>query len=419
MYNDCRSVESRRKPWLMIGAQMSQARAILDKQPQLQERAEGAGIGDFRSVLSQRRVPWLLTRIGLLLLMLSVGAFSGCSTQTTPPKNQTAYVADLSQNNISAFTLDSTTGALSQILGSPFPANCNGPVAFAVTPAHKFLYVPCAFGNTFSGLAIDANTGALTQVSTFLSGNNPFAGAIDPGGKFLYIANSGGNSVTGYSINSATGEVAAIVGASVTTNFAPNGLAIDPSGTFLYVSAATGNNGDLEGFSIDPASGALKALAGSPFASFLATAVKVHSSGKYIYVADEVNGVRAYSLNAGSGALAEIAGSPFPAGNEPFGIAVDPAGKFLYSANFVSNDVSGYTIDANSGKLTPVAGSPFHVGRNPGKVTVDTMGKFVYVPSPSDNTIWGFTINGTTGVLTGMPDSPFTASSASDVITIP
>jgi len=47
--------------------------------------------------------------------------------------------------------------------------------------------------------------------------------------------------------------------------------------------------------------------------SFLATAVKASPSGKYVYAADVVNGVRAFSLNAMSGALTEIAGSPFPA----------------------------------------------------------------------------------------------------------
>jgi len=356
---------------------------------------------------------------GLLFGMVGAGTLCGCSTQSPPVQNRTAYVADTSQNSLLPYSANSTTGALTPLPGAPIAANCNGPVAFAITPSQHFLYVPCAQGNTFSGFVVNQNTGGLTAAGTFMSDNNPFAAAIDAGGKFLYIANSGGNSVTGYSINATTGAVSAIAGGRVTTNFAPNGLAIDPSGAFLYASTAFGNSGDLEGFSINLASGGLAPLAGSPFASFLATAVKTSPSGKYVYAADETNGVRAFSLNAMSGALTEIAGSPFPAGNEPFGIAMDPAGKFLYTGNFVSNDVSAYTVDANSGKLAAIAGSPFPVGTGPGRLVVDTTGKFVYVPSSFDNTIWGFTIDGTTGSLTHMTGSPFTASNAADVVTIP
>lgn len=364
------------------------------------------------------KLRWL-TKAGLIFGMVGAGTLCGCNTKKPPVQSRTAFVADTSQNSVLPYDVNTTTGALTPLPGGPIAANCNGPVAFAVTPSQHFLYVPCANGNTFSGFAVNQNTGGLAPAGTFMSDNNPVAAAIDAGGKFLYIANSGGKSVTGYSIDATTGAVISIASARVTTNFAPNGLAIDPSGAFLYVSTAFGNSGDLEGFSINAASGALTPLPGSPFASFLATAVKASPSGKYVYVADETNGVRAFSLNAMSGALTEIAGSPFPAGNEPFGIAMDPAGKFLYTANFVGNDVSAYTVDANSGKLTAIAGSPFAVGTSPGKVIVDTTGKFVYVPSSFDNTVWGFTIDGTTGSLTHVTGSPFMASSPADVVTIP
>jgi len=365
-----------------------------------------------------RKLRWM-TIFRLILAIPGVGALCGCNTQSPPVQNRTAYVADISRNTLLPYDVSTTTGALTPLTQPPIAANCNGPVAFAVTPSQQFLYVPCENGNTFSGFAVNQNTGGLTAAGTFMSDNNPFAAAIDASGKFLYIANNGGNSVTGYSINAATGAVTAIAGGRVTTNFAPDGLAIDASGAFLYVGTVFANSGDLEGFSINPASGSLTALPGSPFASFLATAVKVSPSGKYVYAADEVNGVRAFSLNAMSGALTEIAGSPFPAGNEPFGVGMDPAGKFLYTANFVSNNVSAFTVDGNSGKLAAIAGSPFPVGTGPGKVIVDMTGKFVYVPSSSDNNIWGFTIDVTTGSLTHITGSPFMASSPGDVVTIP
>jgi 6-phosphogluconolactonase len=50
--------------------------------------------------------------------------------------------------------------------------------------------------------------------------------------------------------------------------------------------------------------------------------------------------------------LTEIADSPFPAGDEPVSITVDPTGKFVYVANYGSNNVSAYTINPATGALT-------------------------------------------------------------------
>jgi 6-phosphogluconolactonase len=358
--------------------------------------------------------------LGLLLVILAAGALTGCAGPPGPPPSgakSRVYVADITQNDVLAYVInDFLTGTLTPA-GSPIAVNCNGPAAFAKTPSAKFAYVLCAHSNQFSGFAIDQATNGLTPAGTFTTGNNPVAAAIDPGSKFLYVANSGSNSVTGFGIDSATGAAAAIASATVTTNFAPNGLAIDPGGSFLYVSTLFGNSGDVEGFSINATTGALTAMAGSPFASFLATGLKVHPSGKYIYVSDETNGIRAFSIN-GMGALAEIAGSPFAAGNEPFGVSVDLGGRFLYTANFVSNDVSGFSIDTNTGKLSPVPGSPFVVGATPVRAVVDTLGLYLYVPDSFDNTVRAYSIN-QNGSLSAVSGSPFAATGAEDVMTIP
>lgn len=358
--------------------------------------------------------------LGLLLVILAAGALTGCSTQMGPPPpgaKARVYVADITQNNVLAYIInDFLTGTLTPT-GLPIAANCNGPAAFAKTPSGKFVYVLCENSNQFSGFAIDRATNELTPAGTFTTGNNPVAAAIDPGNRFLYVANGGSNSVTGFSIDSATGAATAIAGTTVTTNFAPNGLAIDPGGSFLYVSTAFGNSGDVEGFSINAVTGALTAMAGSPFASFLATGLKVHPSSKYIYVSDEVNGIRAFSIN-GMGALAEIVGSPFVAGNEPFGVSMDLLGKFLYTANFVGNDVSGFSIDTNTGKLSPVPGSPFAVGVTPARAVVDTLGLYLYVPDSFDNTVRAYSIN-QNGSLSAVPGSPFAATGAEDVMAIP
>ena len=137
---------------------------------------------------------------------------------------------------------------------------------------------------------------------------------------------------------------------------------------------------------IDPSTGALTSIAGSSFtAKRFATGVAVHPSGKFVYVAafsypGFSGNISGYTINPSTGALTSIAGSPFAAGGEPRGVAVDPSGKFVYVANSDSGNVSGYTINLPTGALTPIAGSPFPAGgKAPNSVAVDPSGRFAYV----------------------------------------
>jgi len=59
-------------------------------------------------------------------------------------------------------------------------------------------------------------------------------------------------------------------------------------------------------------------------------------------------------------------------------MAIDPTGKFAYVANEVDNNVSGYRIGSN-GALIPIPGSPFAAASFPLSVAVDAKAKFVYV----------------------------------------
>ena len=363
------------------------------------------------------------TLLGLVLVILGVilagAGLSGCATPLGPPPpgaKTRVYVADITQNSLSVFIIDDiVSGSLRSL--PPIAVSCNGPAALVKAPSGKFAYVLCAHSNQFSGFVIDQATNDLRPAGTFTTGNNPVAAAIDPGSRFLYVANGGSNTVTCYTLDSSTGAATAIAGSTVTTNFAPNGLAMDPLAGFLYVSTAFGNSGDVEGFSIDAVTGKLTPLAGSPFASFVATGLQVHPSGKYVYVSDEVNGIRAFSIS-GMGGLVEIAGSPFAAGNEPFGVSVDPTGRLLYATNFVSSDVSGFSIDANTGKLLAVPRSPFAVGPGPDRAVVDTFGLYLYVPDSNDNTVRAYSIK-QDGSLTAVSGSPFAATGALDVMTTP
>jgi 6-phosphogluconolactonase len=157
------------------------------------------------------------------------------------------------------------------------------------------------------------------------------------------------------------------------------------------------------------------AVDGSPFAGVTEPANSaVDPSGKFLYVANfSSNNVSAYSINATTGVLTPVAGSPFAAGVRPNAIAVDPSGKFVYVANSGNSTVSAYSYNAATGVLTPVAGSPFAAGVIPYAITVDPSGKFLYVGNLGGafpGTISAYTYNAATGVLTPIAGSPFAST---------
>ncbi|MGA9272262.1 MAG: beta-propeller fold lactonase family protein, partial [Candidatus Cybelea sp.] len=78
---------------------------------------------------------------------------------------------------------------------------------------------------------------------------------------------------------------------------------------------------------------------------------------------------------------------------------------FAYVPNYLGNNLSAFAIKAN-GRLSPVAGSPA-TGSTPWGVAIDPKGKFVYVTNLSSNNVSAYTINVTTGALHSVAGSPF------------
>jgi 6-phosphogluconolactonase (cycloisomerase 2 family) len=112
------------------------------------------------------------------------------------------YVALSNTNQVAAFSVDSETGGLTHVPGSPFAAG-NAPSFFAI--AKNFLYAVNAADGTISAYSINPGSGALTPVpgSPFGSGGGTLA--IDPSEKYLYLGTFKG--VQGYNINSTTGAL--------------------------------------------------------------------------------------------------------------------------------------------------------------------------------------------------------------------
>src|SRR6266704_4630723 len=98
----------------------------------------------------------------LFLLIIAVGCGSSKNVQPTPASVALMYVVGQGANNIVGLA-EKSTGELSS-LGTPFTATNPRPVALALHPSKNFIYVANITSNTVSGFTVDHQAGLLTPV---------------------------------------------------------------------------------------------------------------------------------------------------------------------------------------------------------------------------------------------------------------
>ena len=182
-----------------------------------------------------------------------------------------------------------------------------------------FVYASNTVAGDITEYAIDQTTGALTQISgsPVTTGQNGFSITVEPLGRFLFEANQNGT-VLAFQIDPTTGALTPGIGSPFAAGIGPFSVAADPTGQFVYVvNAGTGEPGTatVSAYRITPfplAPNDLTPVSGSPFAAGShADFVTVDPTGRFVYVANRADGnVGVYSI-ASNGSLTPIAGSPF------------------------------------------------------------------------------------------------------------
>lgn len=192
----------------------------------------------------------------------------------------------------------------------------------------------------------------------------------------------------------------------------PTAITAFASGGIVYVTAydstVTPNVGYVFGFSTN-SDGTLSPLnSGVPFAAGThPSAIASDAGGQYLYVADGTKGViLGFSVQAGL--LTPLSGSPFPAGDQPSAIVVDPAGGFAFVTNALDASVTSYSIGSN-GALKSIGSFP--TGLQPVAIGIDpSLHHFLYTANFLGNNVSGFELNTTDGSLLLSQNSPYTAN---------
>jgi 6-phosphogluconolactonase len=324
----------------------------------------------------------------------------GSGTAACPISPGPAFLYASGGGTIAGFSIDHSTGALSQVATATGPSISYGLAAVN----NQFLFASDRSQGQMDGFSINQTTGVLTtlQGSPFPAGtlSAPTGLASPSGSSFLYAADIA--AVDSFTVNSA-GMPSAIMGSPF-----PSGsslfLAADPSGEFLYAPDAN-PPGSVIAFTIS-STGALTAVPDSPFAipgqtDSLPTGIV--DTGSYVYVTLSLTSqIAAFSIVTGTGALTPVPNSPFPTGANPAAIVF--ANGFLYVLN--DGSISGYSINSSSGVLTPLSGSPFAIVGL--AIAADSLDQYLYVSGLTG--IQAFSIDPISGSLTPVAGSPFPAS---------
>jgi 6-phosphogluconolactonase len=369
------------------------------------------------------------------------GSNGGNNSTGTPPSNNdpnapvavsVVYVAGPGvttsgyTTNISGYTIDETTGALSEIPGSPFASDI-GTRYMVVTPSGKFAY---AVNNAFQvngtiltlnvqAYSIDMTTGALTRVGDPVELQGiPRSIAMHPSGRAIFVALDpqnpadqvgNGPRIAGFAIDAATGVLSSI--GSTPLYGRPSNITIDPSGRFAYVSQqgedSARPNGIISAYAIDSTTGAMSEIAGSPYAtSDWALFFAMLPSGRFLYTAG--GETKAYAIDGTTGALSALPGNPLSPSQVVWG---QETGRFIYGEETVDDpqhpDSITYAINESTGALSKVGSNGHGVG-------------YALAFSPSKKFVFGVgsgirvnTVNPSTGMLTNVANydyiSPFIA----------
>ncbi len=289
------------------------------------------------------------------------------------------FVGNEGNNDISAFAVDAATGTLTAVPGSPF-ATGTDPRALALfqdylndsyEPVVAYLYVASGGSDNLSAYAVNASTGALTPLSpaTYATGKGPSSIAVGPG--LVYVANNGGsNDISAFSIDLQTGALTEVAGSPFPVGASPLSLAFGAGGNYgrwgncLYVASPDGVNSSISGFAVDSWSGALRPLSSSPFPVSVSNHIATDRRGHFLFATTGAN-VVGYGIDVATCALTPLPGFPVGAGANAYSVTIDPLNQFLYVANDGAANIAGFTLDASTGALTPMSGSPFPAGNRP------------------------------------------------------
>ncbi len=350
-------------------------------------------------------LPGLLLAASLWTLLLGQGS----------PAPEILYIGTYTTHGskgIYSARLDPGTGALS---GVSLAAESVDPSFLALHPKEPFLYAANESTGKVSAFAVDSGSGALRFLNMQDSGGNgPCHVSLDATGRMLFVANYAGGSFSAYPVGT-DGQIGSHTAAIQFTGSGPDkerqeaphahSAYTTPDNRFVLVNDL-GTDRTMV-YSIDPEKASLEA-ATPPFAAANPGTGPRHLAfglgARYVYVLNEIqSSITKYALDAAQGSLRKMETlSSLPPGfqgkNTAAEIAVAADWRRLYASNRGHDSIDVFTIGAN-GALNLIQDAPSG-GRTPRSFALDPSGRWLLSANQDSDAIQVFRVDARSGKIT-------------------
>ncbi len=298
------------------------------------------------------------------------------------------YVVNAGSSTISIFSINYSTGVPTLVSSSTSTGgSCTTyGCGIAFTPNGKFAYIANGDSDNVTAFTVNTNTGALTMVSggTYSTKYLVDGIATTPDGNYVVAtepqtsASSTHGAIYVWSINQSTGALTAATGSPTTGKSYVAGITINCASSAVYLGDATGSGWEVEGYGIG-SGGKLTALPGSPYTGFDVVAsngVQLSRGAKYLFVSNQDSAsVQSFTVNS-DGSITEIApyaifGSAFT--DFPAGMSINPLGNLLFVGEYTFGTPSLWVarVNNNNGSLSLGANSPVALAASSAPLSVD------------------------------------------------
>jgi 6-phosphogluconolactonase (cycloisomerase 2 family) len=374
------------------------------------------------------------------------------------PSGGLLAVANFNQStgaSLETFSVNPTTGALTQALGYPYPV---GSVSFS--PNGQWLAADDGGSNVYV-FSVNQSTGALTPVSGspfstgFTSGSEGGAAwlAWSPNSGLLVVPDFYSSALSIFAVNSSTGALSQVsdspyalpsYGGSPTwpreVAFPKRGYLASGGVGLMAVDASYFNEapGFVEAFTVDEGTGEVSAVSGDPLTNTSSPAGVTFSPDGSLLAASYQssltfdnppaptdNSIEVWGYSNLTGTFGAAPGSPFATGAQPCCDAFSTDGSLLADFSNATGDVSVFSVDPGTGALTQIPGSPFASGPgnpNPpigfvGSHLIDFASGLMFVGNPFADTVSVFSTAAAPTAQIASPGSGLTFNQGESVST--